>query len=68
MADGAEAVLVADYAGTSVWRVTLSGAAIPVIHDLRSPVAMARSTDGSEVAIGNWGDGSIRRYKMGDKR
>ncbi|CAN7574162.1 hypothetical protein LJR290_004138 [Variovorax sp. LjRoot290] len=66
VADGADAVLVSDYAGTSVWRVTRSGSASTVIQDLRSPVAMARSADGSEVAVGNWGDGTVRRYRKGD--
>ena len=68
VADGADAVLVPDYAGTSVWRVSRSGSASALIHDLRSPVAMARSADGSELAIGSWGDGSVRRYRLGDVR
>lgn len=68
VADGADAVLVPDYAGTSVWRVTRRGSATELIHDLRSPVAMARSADGSELAVGNWGDGSVRRYPHGVAR
>ena len=63
VADGADAVLVPDYAGTSVWRVSRSGSATAVIQDLRSPVAMARSADGLEVAVGSWGDGTVRRYR-----
>jgi streptogramin lyase len=66
VADGADAVLVPDYAGTSAWRVSRSGSATALIQDLRSPVAMARSADGSELAVGNWGDGSVRRYRLGE--
>src|SRR5438034_9021535 len=66
--DGADAVLVPDYAGTSVWRVTRGGDATVFIQDLQSPVAVARSTIGSELAVGNWGDGSVRRYRYGAAR
>jgi virginiamycin B lyase len=66
--DGADAVLVPDYAGTSVWRVTRGGDATVFIQDLQSPVAVARSTNGSELAVGNWGDGSVRRYRYGAAR
>lgn len=66
--DGADAVLVPDYAGTSVWRVTRGGDATVFIQDLQSPVAMARSTNGSELAVGSWGDGSVRRYRYGAAR
>jgi sugar lactone lactonase YvrE len=66
VADGADAVLVPDYAGTSVWRVSRSGSATALLQDLLSPVAMARSADGSELSVGNWGDGSVRRYRLGD--
>jgi sugar lactone lactonase YvrE len=68
VADGADAVLVPDYAGTSVWRVTRGGDASVFIQDLQSPVAMARSANGSELAVGNWGDGSVRRYRHGAAR
>lgn len=68
VADGADAVLVPDYSGTSVWRITRSGGATVLIQDLQSPVAMARSKSGSELAVGNWGDGSVRRYRDGAAR
>ena len=38
------------------------------IWNLQSPVAMARSADGSEPAVGNWGDGSVRRHRYGAAR
>jgi hypothetical protein len=38
------------------------------IQDLQSPVAVARSTNGSELAVGHWGDGSVRRYRYGAAR
>lgn len=66
VADGPDAVLVPDYGGTSVWRVTRDGSARALIQDLRGPVAMARSPEGSEVAVGNWGDGVVRRYRRGN--
>ncbi|MGN6827003.1 virginiamycin B lyase family protein [Paucibacter sp. M5-1] len=68
VADGSDAVLVPDYSGTSVWRITRSGGATVLIQDLQSPVAMARSKSGSELAVGNWGDGSVRRYRYGAAR
>lgn len=66
--DGADAVLVADYAGADVWRVTRNGSTTAVIQNLRSPVAMARSVNGLELAVGSWGDSSVRRYQLGDMR
>ena len=57
----------ADYAGADVWRVTRNGSATAVIQNLRSPVAMARS-GGLELAVGSWGDSSVRRYQLGDMR
>ena len=39
-----------------------------VDQELRSLVAVARSADGSEVAVGNWGDGTVRRYRKGEGR
>ncbi|MCX2864950.1 hypothetical protein OOZ63_24260 [Paucibacter sp. PLA-PC-4] len=68
VADGADAVLVPDYSGTSVWRITRSGGITVLIEGLQSPVAMARSKGGSELAVGNWGDGSVRRYRYGAAR
>jgi sugar lactone lactonase YvrE len=65
VADRSDAVLVPDYGGTAVWRVTRSGSATRLIQNLHSPVAMARSTDGAEIAVGNWGDGTVRRYRQG---
>lgn len=65
VAHGADAVLVPDYSGTSVWRVARSGAVSKLIEHLRNPVAMARSADGSEIAVGNWGDATIWRYRQG---
>jgi hypothetical protein len=38
------------------------------IQDLQSPVAVVRSTTGSKIAVGNWGDGSVRRYRYGAAR
>jgi glucose/arabinose dehydrogenase len=49
VAEGTDAVLVPDYGGTSVWRVTRNGSATVLIQDLRSPVAMARSIDGRQL-------------------
>ena len=68
VADGASAVLVPDYSGTSVWRVTREGEAALFIQELQSPVAMAVSKDGSELAVGSWGDGSVRRYRFASAR
>lgn len=66
--DGPDAVLVPDYGGTSVWRVTRDGSAATLIVNLRSPVAMARSSDGTQLAVGNWGDSTLRRYNRGGER
>jgi len=38
------------------------------IQDLQSPVAVARSTIGSELAVGNLGDGNARRNRHGAAR
>lgn len=53
--DGADAVLVADYGGTTVARIDAQGKAITVADGLRSPVGLARMPDG-RVIVGTWGD------------
>ena len=45
-----------------------SGDATVFIQGPQSPVVMARSTDSVELAVGNWGDGSVRRYRHGATR
>lgn len=62
MVDGDDAVLVPDYRGSAVWRVTREGDARPVIGGLATPVAMARSRDGSRLAVGTWGDGGLHLF------
>jgi hypothetical protein len=37
------------------------------IQDLESPV-VARSKNGSQLAVGHWGNGSVRRYSYGAAR
>jgi len=38
------------------------------IQDLQSPVALARSSNDSELVVGHWGDASVRRYRYGAAR
>lgn len=60
--DRDDAVLVPDYRGSEVWRVTRDGDARPVLRRLPTPVAMARSRDGTRLAVGTWGDGSLHVF------
>lgn len=53
--DGPDAVLVVDYGGAAIQRVTLSGTATPVADGIRSPVGPARMPDG-RVIVGTWND------------
>lgn len=39
-----------------------------MFRDLQSLGAVARSTIGSELAVGNWGDGRVRRSGYGAAR
>lgn len=50
-----DAVLVVDYGGTTVQRVTRDGKTVPVAEGLRSPVALARMPDG-RIIVGTWSD------------
>lgn len=68
LVDGDDAVLVPDYRGSAVWRVTREGDARPVWQGLPTPVAMARSLDGSRLAVGTWGDGSLHVIDTGAAR
>lgn len=53
--DGEEAVLVVNYGGTTVERVTRDGKTKPVAEGLRSPVGLGRMPDG-RIIVGTWGD------------
>ena len=55
MADGENAVLVVDYGGSTVQRVTLDGKSATVADGLRSPVGLGRTPDGS-IIVGTWSD------------
>ena len=58
IADGDDAVLVADYGGTTVVRVDAGGQATVVAGGLRSPVGLVRMGDGRLLA-GVWGDNAV---------
>lgn len=53
--DGEDAVLVVNYGGSTVERVTRKGETAPVADGLRSPVGLARMPDG-RIIVGTWGD------------
>ena len=53
--DGEDAVLVVDYGGTTVRRVTRDGKTTTVADGLRSPVGLGRMPDG-RVIVGTWHD------------
>ena len=53
--DGEEAVLVVNYGGTTVERITRDGKTAPVAEGLRSPVGLGRMPDG-RIIVGTWGD------------
>lgn len=55
---GPDAVAVADYGGTEVWRVGLDGTATVLAGGLASPVGLCQGPDG-RLYVGTWGDGAV---------
>jgi sugar lactone lactonase YvrE len=51
-------VLVADYGGTAIFRVTLDGAASVVADGFQTPVGLARRPDG-RLLVADWGPGAV---------
>jgi hypothetical protein len=52
----------------TMWHISRGGSSTALIQGLLRPVAMALSADCSEPVVGSWGDGSVRRYRLGDLR
>lgn len=62
IADG-EAVLVVDYGGTTVERISPDGKASPVATGLRSPVGLARMP-GGRILVGTWSDNAAFAFTL----
>jgi sugar lactone lactonase YvrE len=54
IADGEDAVLVADYGGTAVWRIRTDGTSEIAAGSFRTPVGLVRMPDG-RIIVADWG-------------
>jgi glucose/arabinose dehydrogenase len=54
IADGENAVLVADYGGTAVWRIRTDGTSEIAAHNFSTPVGLVRMPDG-RIIVADWG-------------
>lgn len=54
VADGAQAVIVADYGGTALSRISLTGKSKVMADGFRTPVGLVRTPDG-QLIVADWG-------------